>query len=77
MKPITNSLSERAQLRFQILEKIFKQLGDEQSRIMLMHYRGYSPRDIAKALNISEPIVKNKLNATKQEARKLIQKYYQ
>lgn len=76
MKPITTSLSERAQLRFQILEKIFKQLGDEQSRLILMHYRGYRTRDMAKELNIPESVLKNKLRAAKKDVKHLIGRIY-
>lgn len=76
MKPTTTSLSESAQLRFQILEKVFNQIGDEQSRIILMHYRGYGPKEIARELNISEAVVKKQLLTGKKKARKLIQKHY-
>lgn len=76
MKPITTPLSESAQLRFQILEKIFNQIGDEQSHIILMHYRGHNPKDIAKTLKISEATVKKQLLAGKKKARNLIKKYY-
>ncbi len=76
MKPIINSLSESAQHRFQILEKIFNQIGDQQSRIILMHYRGHSPKDIAKTLHISEVDVKKQLLSGKKKARNLIKKYY-
>jgi DNA-directed RNA polymerase specialized sigma24 family protein len=76
MKPTTTSLSEKAQLRFQILEKIFSKLGEEQSQLILMYYRGHHPREMAKRMNISEPQLKKKLLAAKQEAKVFIKKHY-
>jgi DNA-directed RNA polymerase specialized sigma24 family protein len=76
MKPNPSSLSDGAQVRFQVLEKILDQIGDKQSRLILMHSRGYRPQDIARELNISEPKVYRQLHAAKRDVKNLLKKYY-
>lgn len=76
MKPISSSNPKNALHRFQVLESVLKQIGAEQSRIILMHSRGYKVEDIAKALNMSKNLADDQLVLAKKKIRDLLNKHY-